>query len=73
MFTAKKLVAACLRLLAFGNAIYLVVTLVSAVSIIGGLSARILPIVLVWGALTVLLFIYAIPLARFIATGIDES
>ena len=75
MFTAKKFAAVCLRLFILYLAILFVETAFifqmpagnSAMFLVGGIAALFLLI------LAVLLFIFAIPLAGFIARGIDES
>ncbi len=73
MFTAKKFIASCLRLFAFGNAIYLLVSLASTGLIFGRAAGGLYLAMGVWAALTVLLFVYAIPVAGFLAADIDQS
>jgi hypothetical protein len=73
MFTAKKFAAVCIRLFASGVALYLVLLLISAALIIHRLPVDLCEALIVGGLGAFLLFIYAIPVAGFIASGIDQS
>jgi hypothetical protein len=70
--SARKFVAACLRLFAFANLLYMAFSLVTTFPMLG-LSFRILLIFGTWAALSFLLFLYAIPLSKFLADDIDRS
>ena len=71
MLTAQKFVAACIRMLAFGSFLYLLLTLLLLGTVIGHLDSRAYLLFAGWGIVSVLLFVYAIPLARMIAADID--
>jgi hypothetical protein len=73
MLTAKKFVAACLRLFAFGSCLYLLFSLITSFMMMGFRLGGFYVIFLVWGVVSALLFIFAIPLAGVIAGDIDQS
>ena len=60
-------------MLSFGSFFYLLLTLLLVGAVIGNLDARAYLLFAGWGIVSVLLFVYAIPLARVIVADIDAE
>jgi hypothetical protein len=73
MLTAKKFVAACLRLFAFGSCLYLIFMLVTSLMMMGRLPGEFYALFFVWGIASAFLYVYALPLAGVLANDIDRS